>query len=273
MDSKYFEIMYEDLALDALKDAKENMVKIIYKEEDYYFKISLKSSSNKLMIHSNGAVDHAVKAPPVAQRSSWSNEVNANCIFLDDKTLHDKDISIGWGVGTPERYYLEDYSVIVKRIQELLNIKSENVFYWGSSAGGFMSMVLSSMHNDTTAIVNNPQTLVLKFYKSKVDQLLNNIFNGISEDEAFKLYPERLSVVEAIKKYGYTPKIIYIQNNQFKFDMVNHFQEFRNDLTNEGILENKNMYLLYNDYENGHNPLPKERTIKIINATLEGIFL
>ncbi|WP_026090265.1 YqiA/YcfP family alpha/beta fold hydrolase [Salinicoccus carnicancri] len=263
------ETTYESMTIDTLKKAGEKMIKIIYKDEDFYFKTFIKEDSNQLIIHNNGAVDHTKRKPPVAQRSSWSEDIEVNCIFFDDKTIHFNDLNTGWGAGNIKRFYLEDYSAITKKVQELLSIKSKNVFYWGSSAGGYMSIILSSMHHQTSAIVNNPQTLLLNHYKGKIDKLLNAAFNGMSKEDAFGKYPERFSVVEAMKKYGYAPIIYYLQNYQFEFDMANHFEPFRKSLKEAGISEKENYYILYNDYERGHSPLSKEDTLQYIHKILD----
>lgn len=267
------EIKYEDITLKELKSVGNGFIKIHYKDDFFYLKVSVDNSSNQLLIHNNGAVDYKKRIPPVAQRSSWSGDIKSNCIFFDDKTIHSNELNTGWGVGKADRFYLEDYSAISKKVQELLNIKSEDVFYWGSSAGGYMSIILSSMHEKSSAIVNNPQTHLLNHYKGKIDKLINVVFNGDSQAEAFNKYPERFSVVEAMKKYGYTPTIYYFQNCQFEFDMANHFRPFTKSLKEAGISEENNYYILYNDYERGHSPLPKEQLLKITNNILSNNFM
>jgi len=134
-----------DLTLDFLKSVDGNEVIINHKNEDFYFKFDKKNFSDKLVIHTNGAINYDKKTPPVYQRFSWSKKINAHCIFIDDRTLHnvtDKTFNTAWLIGTRDRYYVQDYYEIVHIIQLLLNIKSDNTYYWGSSAGGTASIAL-----------------------------------------------------------------------------------------------------------------------------------
>lgn len=267
------EITFEELDYNFLVSNSNKLIKICLDQESFYFKFSYKNDSSKLVVHSNGALDWEKTTPPLAMRATWSNSIDANCIFLDDKTIHNDKLTLGWGAGKGERFYLEDYSKIAKRIQNILEINSKNVYYWGSSAGGYMSMVLASMHEESTAIVNNPQTLLENYYRMRVQYMLDVVFPGLSREEIRMKYPERISVVAAFQKYGYIPKLYYIQNSQYEKDFVNHYQGFRNECLKNNISESKFMYILYNDYERGHGPLTKNATLEYLHWILNIKFL
>ncbi|MFC3900402.1 hypothetical protein [Aliicoccus persicus] len=262
-------ILFEDLSVEFFYSLEyDETFQIIYNELNFYFKSFLKEDNDNLIFFSNGAVDRKKKTPPVFMRSSWSEDIKANCIFIDDRTIHDTILRIGWGVGVKSRHYLNDYSMIAKKITTILNIKEQNVFYCGSSAGGFMSMLLASMHKDTTAIVNNPQTAVLEFNKSHVKELCETIFPNMSKEEILIEYAARLNVVDAFDQSDYLPSLYYLQNRKCDRDMETQYKPFIQGLKRKNVSESKFTYILYNDYEKGHEPLLKNDFIKEVHKII-----
>lgn len=266
-------INFEDLSYEFLSQNDNEHFVIIKENIDFHFKMNINSKSNKLVVFSNGAVDPSKKKPPVFMRSNWHEEMTYNAVFIDDRTIHNNNLRLGWGVGIQERHFLNDYSEIIKKIAFLSEITDDNVFYYGSSAGGFMSMALSTMHKETTAIVNNPQTYVYKYYEKAYKAMYGTIFIGMSDDEIHKNYSDRLSITSIIKKYKYTPKIYYFQNRLCKTDMDNHLTPFMKNLDKYKINSNPIHIILYNDKNSGHNPLPKQKTLNYIEMIINNKFL
>src|SRR5699024_3294470 len=116
-----------------------------------------------VVVFSNGAVDRSKSDLPVFMRHTWSDDINASCIYVDDRTIHDSNLSIGWGIGNKDIYYLDEMGIIIRRILKILGYKNSNTFYFGSSAGGMMSMILATKHMYSNAIVNNPQMFTYNF--------------------------------------------------------------------------------------------------------------
>src|SRR5699024_488221 len=172
-----------DITYDLLSKLKNEEVIINHKNEDFYFKFDIKEGYNNLAVHINGAIDYSKKRPPLYQRSTWSKKINANCIFVDDKSLHnstDDTFNTAWLIGTEKRHYLKDYSEIIKLVQTTLNINNNDVYYWGSSAGGTSAIALATLHKESTAIANNPQTNILTDYPRRRNAIFNNVFAEIS---------------------------------------------------------------------------------------------
>lgn len=82
----------------SLLESKNNEILCIKLDsENFYLKVNIKKGNDKLIIFSNGAVNRDIKSPPIFMRSTWAEDIEANCIFLDDKTIHNNKIPIGWG--------------------------------------------------------------------------------------------------------------------------------------------------------------------------------
>lgn len=264
------EFKLEDLKLEDLTDNEGQVLKIVQREVDFYYKVHLKNDNKKLIVFSNGAFDPKRSTPPVFMRSKWFEEFEANCIFIDDRTVHGNNLRIGWGVGTTDRHYLKSYISFVKKISSLLEIVNKDIMYFGSSAGGFMSMAMASMHKGTYAVVNNPQTYVNRYLRQYVTALYKKSFPGLSEKEILKKYSNRLSLTNIFAKNKNVPKVYYLQNRLCLTDMENHLLPFLKNMDKYNLNSKNINIVLYNNKVAGHNPATKKRTIAYVNNILNG---
>ena len=210
--------------------------------------------------------------PPLFMRSKWADDFDASCIFIDDRTIHNKDINIGWGIGTPERHYLKDYSEVIIKISEILEYESENVVYYGSSAGGFMSIALASYQQGSIAIANNPQTYVHNYLPAHVEKMYNSLFPGLEKGEILKKYSNRFSLLNIMSKNKNIPKTIYLQNRLCKSDINMHLKPFFQNADKFNVnIKNINV-VIYNNEFSGHNPIGKEKSLNYINNLITNDF-
>src|SRR5699024_1877552 len=234
----------DDITYDLLSKLRNEEVIINHKDEDFYFMFNIKEGYRNLAVHINGAIDYSKKTPPLYQRSSWAELIEASCIFVDDKTLHnttDELFNTGWLIGTEKRHYLKDYSEIIKIIQGAMNINNSDIYYWGSSAGGTSAIALATLHTESTAIANNPQTNILTDYPRRRNAIFNNVFSELSEEEVLKHHYHRLTLVGLMKEYNYVPRTFYIQNRSHKPDIHRHYNEFIKELESTSLnLKNLN---------------------------------
>lgn len=262
---------YEDLTYSDIVEANPNILKIIKNNVDFYFKIKLKESNNNMVVFSNGAYNPQKSNPPIFARSSWHGDFQANCIFIDDVTIHGTECTLGWGVGTPEHYYLEDFSVIIKKIGELLEVPANNTVYFGSSAGGFMSMMLAILHDGSLAVPNNPQVYAHKFGRGvAINKLYETRFPGLSENEIHENFGERFSVLQMMLKKKIIPRTIYLINRFSKEDMEKQYQPFIKDLEDHNLDLSKLEFIFYHA-EKGHEGIyTREKSAGLVNAYLNG---
>lgn len=237
---------------------------------DFYIKLNLKENNDKLIVFSNGAYDPNKSKPPIFMRSKWYEDFNANCLYIDDRTVHNNKLRIGWGVGSADRHYLKDYAYIAQKVATQLNIQPENVIYLGSSAGGFMSMHMATMHKGSSAIVNNPQCYVDRYDTINVNRLYKTIFPELSRDEIKKKYALRLSLTSLFRSKKYVPNVYYIQNRLCETDMENHYTPFCEYLDKYEIDSSSIKFILYNNKALGHGPITKQQTVEFTNQILAG---
>jgi len=262
------EVNFNNINRDYMFENNNQVLKIEKDGEDFYIKIHLKKESENLVIFSNGAYDPSKSNLPAFMRSSWHEDFNASCIFIDDKTIHNNKLRIGWGVGTKDRHYIKDYLEISKLFSELLGVSNKNIIYFGSSAGGFMSLLLASHHRGSIAVVNNPQTYVNRYNPISVKKLYSAVFPGMTSQEILKSYRARLSVTRTFGITKNVPKTYYIQNRLCLGDMEKHYKPLCHNMDKYKLNTEKINFILYNNKESGHGPLGRKTTVNYINYIL-----
>ncbi|WP_414043566.1 glycosyl transferase [Macrococcus sp. EM39E] len=263
-------INFEDLNKKFIIKNNNLAIKVIKDGIDFYFKLALKDKFQPLVVFSNGAFNTSKATPPVFMRNSWHEEYEFSAVFIDDRTVHNNSLRIGWGVGTKDRHYIKDYYEVIAKICDIINKESKDVYYFGSSAGGFMSIYLATLHKGATAIANNPQTYVTRYNKIAVDKLFKSVFPDMLETDIKKKFAVRFSLINAMKRNGNTPRIYYIQNARCVGDMKKHCEPFMEALKKYSIPSRKIQFIFYNNDKMGHDPISKEDTIRMIHSIVKG---
>lgn len=267
-------VEYSKINKEVLINNNNKEICILKNGVDYYFKLNLKADYDKVVVFSNGAADRNKSELPIFMRHSWANEVKASCIYLDDRTIHGSSLMIGWGIGREKVHHLDEVGMIVRKFLNRLDIKHSDTYYYGSSAGGTMSMILAIKHKYSNAIVNNPQMITSNYLHGKpLNYIKNYFFKSYTQEEFMENFKDRLSVPYLMNIENYVPKTLYILNKLSKIDYEEQFLPFSEEIESYDINNSKIEYILYNNKGLGHNPLPKEKTIRLINATLDGILL
>lgn len=261
----------DEITREILNETSPNILKVQKDGISFYLKIKMKENNNNLVVFSNGAYNPQKSNPPIFSRSSWHSDFNANCIFIDDITIHNTECTLGWGVGTPDRYYLKEYSEIIKKIKDVLKIKNENVVYFGSSAGGFMSMILATLDKGSLAVPNNPQVYANRFGRGvAINKLYKTRFPNMNEDEIHQKFGERFSVVKMVAEKNYTPKILYLINAYSEEDVAKQYQPFVKHIKESEFDESRIEFVFYHSNLGHEGIYSREKSAGIINSYLHG---
>jgi hypothetical protein len=237
---------------------------------NYEFFIRIKEDVKNLLVFGSGAYNPEKMKPPIFQRHTWIDMLEESMILYNDPTLYLGPMSLGWGHGTTKSFYLEEIADILQLIMNRINVAAEDTIFYGSSGGGFMSMILAGFIKGSTALVNNPQTIVTNYYQSHVNRLLETAHPGISREEVLERFKTRLNVIEFFKKINYVPNILYLQNIACDHDMQKHVTPFISELKDlANILGSHPIkFEFYCDKEKGHNPLDLEETLPYFEILL-----
>ncbi len=245
-------------------------ITVIKDDMPFEFLLNIKPDSKKLIVMGSGAYNAEKMSPPIFQRYTWHDDFECSSIYYNDPTLYLGKMNLGWGYGTKDEHYIETIGAILRVMIDKLHIKNENLLFYGSSGGGFTSLMLATFMKGSKALVNNPQTIITNYFKKHVLALYKTVYPDSKEDYNNIFINHRINVTEYFKKNSYIPNIYYAQNLSCKDDVDNHLIPFIKETSklDENIFNKITMYY-YSNVSEGHNPLDKESTLKMIQSLLK----
>lgn len=257
-----------------LKDynIKENLLYILEITKNnvkYEYLINRKIDNEKLIVFNNGAIAGGNIKYPVFQRHSWANELKTSSIFCMDPTLYVNDLSVGWGIGKNDDYYLENNSIILKELIEKMNIRLENTVIYGTSAGGFLSIIMGVYLKGAVVVADNTQLNLNNWiFKSALDVVIMYCFDNIGDSLKYK---ERFDVIECFKKHNYVPKMYLHVNACSKADNSMQIVPFLEELEETKDIKGYNNIeiIVHYEAEKGHDGLNKGDAISFLYNILE----
>lgn len=226
---------------------------------DLYFNPNV--ISEKLYVFSPGYLERKKFNHPYFQRMSWLDKINASGLIITDPTLsiHD-DIGIAWFQGTKQRFAIPLIVKVIEEFRKHLNVNRNKLLFFGSSAGGFASMMMASLMKGACCVVNNPQTNVLKFRDNITEKMLDRCYPEVTKKEIEGFYIFRLSVAKYFIANKSIPKCLYIQNISDVEHYQNHYLPFMHELGESFNEENNRLAFeniivkLYKNETSKHNP-------------------
>lgn len=265
-----YTIKYCDLNNISIKNDTMYVLRVLKDNVPYEYLINRKSNSDKLIVFNNGAIAGGNVNAPVFQRHSWANKIKTSSVFCMDPTIYIDDyLQTGWGVGKNENYYLENSSLILKTIIEKMNISLDNTVIYGTSAGGYLSIIMGIYLKGAKVVADNAQLDTTRWiFKEALDSVITFCFDNVSDSLKYK---ERFSIIEAFKKSGYVPKIYLhvnlcsVADNSTQLVPFLCSMEESNDILGYNDIE----VILHYEKEKGHNGLNFNDAIKFLYKVLD----
>lgn len=198
-------------------------------EVDLPCRLKLLPGSETLFVMLNGAVDRA-KPLPVFARWNWGKVLGGHVLAVCDPTLYlDDQLRLGWFVGNRSLDPMQALLRTVELVRRHLGIADGRVVFYGSSGGGFASMIAAASRPVGRAIVVNPQTDITNYYPKAVDRIAKVFAAGWTAQRCRDEYPLRWSALEAIAEAGrrqHDLRIVYAQNLEDPVHHARHFLPF-----------------------------------------------
>lgn len=238
----------------------------------FSFLCNLKRWTKRLVIINQSAIDITKQRPPVYQRWKWADDFNATTIVLNDPMLYlGSDLNGGWWIGTRDVDLIDLFINEVKRLAKKLDVSSDNVFFYGGSAGGFTSLQMAASYPNSTAIVDIPQTDLTRYaQRNQIKRAFEAGFGAGTFENQRDSHLDRLSVISRIKKNKFGFKLIFLQNTNDTHHVRTHFIPLINYLKKINIVKYKCFgYDLMHPTRGGHFPLGRYETTFVVNRTLE----
>lgn len=258
------------LTLDELEQAELRTpchYKISYKDVIFDFLINLKPDSDSAIVFGTGVVHREKNIFPVFARHSWKDEFNCTTIWYSDPTLKlNQTLGLAWCYGEYNHWYLESIAYILKNLLRKLKISTNKTLFFGSSGGGYTSILLASMfHSAVTAI--NPQLYCMNCSKSTITLFTDTVLR-----DGKPLINERVDALALIEREKCFPRMHIIQNIVATRDIEYQLTPFLTALSLSGMdcVDRLSISVYYD--KAGHNGMPtKEDTIRYITQDLSVI--
>lgn len=113
--------------------------------------------------------------------------METSCVFCMDPTLYlNGFLQLGWGIGKNDNYYLEKSSLILRDILALMKIRPEDSVIFGTSAGGFLSVIMGIYLKGAKVVADNAQLDVRNWiFKDALDSVITFAFDNVSDALAY----------------------------------------------------------------------------------------
>ena len=261
---------YDDLNNVQLPFNKRVGLEVMRDSVKYEFIINLKTDSDKLLVMCPAAINDNSshdRARPIFHRWSW--EFDVSTIFFNDPTLYLSDnILGGWGLGSMDNWYLKKISNIFNILIENLGFNKRNVIFYGSSLGGFMSIMLATMIKSSVAIAEIPQLDVTNWTKHW-SLLRENLFDNLPDESIKQRFGYKLDVIDLMKIENYIPNAYLLFDCSYDYDFENIYLPFFNRLNELPYDERKNnLKIKITGKNKGHAFLPYNELVILINKII-----
>lgn len=241
----------------------------------FYLIIRFSSDNNNLICMNPGAFDRDrydpegnLIEPPYFSRWSWYKYFEESVIITADPMIfRDSDVKLGWMIGERDQWYIETLSAIIKKLAINQNVINDNMLFFGSSAGGFISICLATLLKNSKVLVNNSQLSVLDYSTRLLNKALDTVaptFEGLTNEEIISQYEYRINVSKLFERENYAPRITYYVNAKSNPDVNVQSLPFIKKYSKQEQFTQLNIIYYNEEKEKTHNPLPNRPTINII---------
>ena len=250
-------------------------LEVTHRNALFYFIIKFSGDNKNFICFPPGASDRdkttssgELKVPPFFSRWKWHKYFDESTIALADPMLFLNDeIKLGWFIGVEDHWYLETASEIIKKLAVNQNVANENILFFGSSGGGYVSVCFATLIKNSKVVVNNAQFFILNYYPRLVNMAFKAnfmSFNGLSQVEIINRIMYRLDTLELFRREKYAPHITYYVNVKSENDIINQTIPLLSSYYDHEYFNGLNLIYYGQDAKKPHNPLPNEITINII---------
>ena len=247
-------------------------LEILENNVKYEFLIKLRPNNNKLICFgAKGGLDREKRDLPDFPRFSWHNSFQESLIYYADPTFYiSKEIKTGWYMGTEDNWYLERIAEIILKIVENFEVENKNILFYGTSVGGFSSIMLATLFKKSTALVGNPQILISNHYDSPYNNIKKYCFNDQCEEKILEKYSYRFNVFDLFKRESYIPHIIYLVNAKSKRDLYKQCVPFIRELGKlSSFNDNDVEVIIYHDKDGHVGRVTRTVAIPLIKLVLD----
>lgn len=229
-------------------------------------------NNGNLFILLSGARDPTSQPVPKFDRWKWKGRFPGVMINISDPSLHlnEQRLRIGWYIGSRDVNYTSIICEVVSSIARELKIKKEKIIFYGSSAGGFAAIRMSTIVDGSTAIAINPQIDIRKYIYSQYLSFIKHSYHVPTEELTGKDISRFDATIEL--KQNSSSRVIYAQNILDHSHFKDHYSYFCNEMKIEhlgGCDKSSRFHTVLFSSQNGHGAEPNNLVPELINRALK----
>ncbi|TVX76176.1 hypothetical protein [Corynebacterium sp. NML180780] len=217
-----------------------------------------RTRADVLLVVFHGALELNA-ALPLFPGANVTRGLRASRLAFTDPSLYlSPELPLAWYAGSVFQPDLA--SQITKIIRKVArSTRAKRIVLFGSSGGGFASLVQAAAIPQATALIANAQTNVLLYHEYHVQKYLDIAWGG---DRKKFVAAGQSSAIERLNASMPRPRVLYMQNSTDAFHIRRHLNPFMQRLGSE-----LNVQLLLGNWGDGHVAPPKE----LFRASLEAV--
>lgn len=216
------------------------------------------------------AINRKKSSLPAFHRWKWAVEgvFPGNVLCISDPTLElHNDLDIGWLLGNSESDASAELADFVVEIAASSEIPTQNIIFYGSSAGGFSALSLAALVDGSTAVAINAQVDVSIYKVVEQVELVSQTCFGTTKEVMRDSFASRIDMkVKWNSASG--SRLILVQNIDDWHHHNIHFKPFWKSLGGnpdiDGVERIGNNIAWTYHQEGGHVPETKEMAFEII---------
>ena len=246
------------------KNRELTLYKILWDGVTYDLLVNYVPGSDRMVAFGTGTKSNRALPPPFFARPSWYPDIPVTAVWYGDPTFYDGDLPLYWYYGSNDRWHLPGIAFLLFVLADMLEIDLSDSVFFGSSGGGYSSMVLAALLHGK-AVVINPQFLLANYNEQYYSRFLQD---RMREGETPK--EERIDLVRLFLRERYVPHIDCLQNIQDTKDVENQISPFLAKLSHTQCDCGEAVRMEFYYDPNGHNGMPsRERTLQAISQGLD----
>lgn len=218
-----------------------------------------RSRQDTLLVIFHGALSPEANLPIFTGAQLVSGLPVARLSISDPSLYLSPKLNLAWFAGN--RFQPDIQRVISILIQKVADsVRANRVILFGSSGGGFASLIQASLLTGSTAVVANAQTNLLHYHRDHVEKYLEI---GWGADRQSFLHNAESSAVSALSKLKELPEIYYLQNLTDDFHTGEHLAPFL-----RAFPMNPHLHLLMGSWGQGHVAPPRQLFHETLSAVI-----
>lgn len=232
-------------------------------ELNFYFR---PSAAKKAYVISPGFFKRADQPHPYFQRIRMFSELDGIGISMADPSLDlADDIQIGWFLGSRWVDYTKTIAAYLEKLFAHFGIANHDALFFGSSGGGFVSLVLATHIRGAKVLAMNPQTELLRFHDVReLSRVLEAGWLGVSNMSIQRDHAHRFSIAALFDSEQYIPHGIIMVNTYDPWHIEHHIAPMIKGMVNKDIGKPGLQVRFFSSEAAGHNPLPVNHIIPVM---------